>query len=72
MRSKRPVSAYNTDEMEEHSDAYVEFVMEQLELAKQSCTDPLILIEQRLDFSCYVPQGSELVTASSLVTKIFT
>ena len=57
MRSKRPVSAYNTDEMEEHSDAYVEFVMEQLELARQSCTDPLILIEQRLDFSCYVPQG---------------
>lgn len=57
MRSKRPVSIYNSDEMEEHSDAYVEFVMEQLELAKQSCTDPLILIEQRLDFSCYVPQG---------------
>ncbi|RPJ94670.1 DUF2800 domain-containing protein [Rummeliibacillus sp. TYF005] len=50
-------SAYNTDEMEEHSDAYVDFVMEQLELARQSCTDPLILIEQRLDFSCYVPQG---------------
>ena len=48
---------YNSDEMEEHSDAYVElFVMEQLELAKRSCTDPLILIEQRLDFS-YVPQG---------------
>ena len=57
MRSKRPVSVYNSDEMEEHSDAYVEFVMEQLELARQSCTDALILIEQRLDFSCYVPQG---------------
>ena len=57
MRSKRPVSTYNNDEMEEHSDAYVDFVMEQLELARQSCTDPLILIEQRLDFSCYVPQG---------------
>lgn len=57
MRSKPPVSVYNSDEMEEHSDAYVEFVMEQLELAKQSCTDPLILIEQHLDFSCYVPQG---------------
>jgi hypothetical protein len=57
MRSKRPVSIYNSDEMEEHTDAYVKFVMEQLELVKQSCTDPLILIEQRLDFSCYVPQG---------------
>lgn len=57
IRNKRPVSPYNTDEMEEHSDAYVEFVMEQLELAKQSCTDPLVLIEQRLDFSRYVPHG---------------
>lgn len=57
MRSKRPVSAYNTDEMEEHSDAYVDFVMEQLEIAKQKCSDPLVLIEQKLDFSCYVPQG---------------
>lgn len=57
MRSKRPISDYHSDEMEEHSDAYVEFVLEQFELAKQSCKDPLLLIEQRLDFSCYVPQG---------------
>jgi hypothetical protein len=57
IRSKRPVSNYNTDEMEEHCDAYVEFVMEQLEIAKQGCNDPIVLIEQRLDFSCYVPQG---------------
>lgn len=57
MRSKRPVSSYDSDDMEEHSDAYVAFVMEQLEIAKQSCKDPLILIEQKLDFSCYVPQG---------------
>lgn len=57
MRSKRPISNYSSDEMEEHSDAYVEFVLEQFELAKQSCKDPLLLIEQRLDFSCYVPQG---------------
>lgn len=57
MRSKRPVSEYDSDEMEDHSDAYVEFVLEQLEIAKQGCSDPLVLIEQRLDFSKYVPQG---------------
>lgn len=57
MRSKRPISSFDSDEMEEHSDAYVDFVMEQLEIAKQSCSDPLVLIEQKLDFSCYVPQG---------------
>lgn len=57
MRSKRPVSDYNSDEMEECSDAYVDFVMEQYELAKQTCKNPVVLIEQKLDFSCYVPDG---------------
>lgn len=54
---KRPVSDYNSDEMEECTDAYAEFVMEQYEEAKKSCKDPVILIEQKLDFSCYVPEG---------------
>ncbi len=57
MRSKRPVSDYDSDEMEECSDAYVDFVMEQYEKVKQSCRDPVVLIEQRLDFSEYVPDG---------------
>lgn len=57
MRSKRPTSSYDSDEMEQYTDDYVDFVMEQLEIAKQSCKDPLVLIEQKLDFSCYVPQG---------------
>ena len=57
MRSKRPVSDYDSDEMEECTDAYVEYVTEQYEKAKQSCSDPIILIEQHLDFSCYVPDG---------------
>ena len=43
--------------MEECTDAYAEFVMEQYEEAKKSCKDPVILIEQKLDFSCYVPEG---------------
>lgn len=57
MRSRRPVSDYDSDEMEECTDAYVDFVMEQYAAAKQVCEDPVILIEQRLDFSCYVPDG---------------
>ena len=57
MRSKRPVSDYNSDEMEECTDAYTDFVMEQVEIARQSCRDPIVLIEQHLDFSCYVPDG---------------
>jgi len=57
IRSKRPISEYGSDEMEECTDAYVDFVMEQVELARNSCNDPIILIEKRLDFSCYVPDG---------------
>jgi hypothetical protein len=56
-RSKRPVSDYQCDEMEECTDEYVAYAMEQIELAKQSCPDPVVLIEQRLDYSAYVPEG---------------
>ena len=57
MRSTRPVSKYDSDEMEMYTDSYVEFILEQIEVAKQHCADPFVLIEQRLDFSCYVPDG---------------
>lgn len=57
MRSTRPISKYDSDEMEMYTDSYVEFVLEQIEVAKQHCADPFVLIEQRLDFSCYVPNG---------------
>ena len=57
MRSKKPISPYDCDEMDACTDAYVEFVMEALAEAKRECKDPLVLIEQKLDFSCYVPDG---------------
>lgn len=57
MRSKKPISPYDCDEMDAYTDAYVEFVMEALAEAKRECKDPLVLIEQKLDFSCYVPDG---------------
>lgn len=52
-----PISEYDSPEMDAHTDAYVEFVLEALEEAKQNCPDPQLLIEQKLDFSCYVPDG---------------
>lgn len=57
MRSRKPVSKYDCDEMDAYADGYVEFVLEQLAQAKLECADPLVLIEQRLDFSCWVPDG---------------
>lgn len=56
-RSKRPVSDYDCDEMEECTDEYVAYAMEQIELARQNCKDPIVLIEQHLDYSAYVPEG---------------
>ena len=57
MRSRRPNSEYDSDEMEECTDGYVAYVMELIAQAKQKCSDPVVLIEQRLDFSDYVPDG---------------
>lgn len=57
LRSKKPVSKYDCDEMDSHTDDYVTFVMERIAQAKQTCADPMILIEQKLDFSKYVEDG---------------
>ena len=45
------------EEMESCSDDYVQFVMQLLTDMRQTCSDPVILIEQRLDFSEWVPEG---------------
>jgi len=47
---------YNT-EMQECAEAYCAFVMEQVEEAKKLCADPLICVEQTLDFSKWVEHG---------------
>lgn len=54
---RRPTSDYWTDEMEEFTDDYRDFIMDLVGQAKQHCKDPVTLIEQHLDFSCYVPDG---------------
>ena len=56
-RSKRPVSTWVDDEMENLTDDYVAFVQERISIAQESCGDPQVLIEQRLDFSHVVPGG---------------
>jgi hypothetical protein len=43
--------------MEEYTDVYVNFAIELITKVNQSCKDPIVLIEQRLDFSNYVPEG---------------
>ena len=48
---------YLNGEMERCANDYADYVLEQYELAKQYCKDPIIFIEQKLDFSKYVKDG---------------
>lgn len=47
---------YNT-EMEECAEGYATYILELVEKAKETCSDPVIMVEQRVDFSRYVPEG---------------
>lgn len=50
------LSFYN-EEMEQCACDYADYVMELLTEAKKICKDPVVLIEQRLDFSRFVAEG---------------
>src|SRR5699024_10372659 len=54
---KRPASGFDNDEMEAYTDDYFSYVMEEFQQAKLSHPGVPVLIEQRLDFSKYVPDG---------------
>lgn len=45
------------EEMADCSDAYAAFVSELTARAKETCKDPIVMVEQRLDFSRWVPEG---------------
>ena len=49
--------SYYSAEMQNCAEEYCAYVMEQLEAAKKYCPDPMVFIEQRLDFSRWVENG---------------
>ncbi|MDR6938675.1 hypothetical protein J2S36_000218 [Arcanobacterium hippocoleae] len=53
----KPESDWIDEEMERLTDDYVSFVQEHISLARETCGDPQVLVEQRLDFSHVVPGG---------------
>lgn len=59
MEAKDPTEdlSWYDAEMEESADGYAAFVMELVAEAKKTCSDPVVLIEQRLDYSKYVQSG---------------
>ena len=50
-------SDFYSDEAESVTDEYVSVCVETIEAVRASCPDPLILVEHRLDYSEYVPEG---------------
>ncbi len=48
---------YYNAEMQEAAESYASFVMTQVAEAKTLCPDPLICVEQKVDFSKWVPEG---------------
>ena len=50
-------SDYFNEEMLEHAESYAKFIVERLAEAKKVCADPVVILESRLDFSKYVPNG---------------
>ena len=44
-------------EMDECANDYVAYILELVEAAKETCADPVVLVEQRVDFSRWVEQG---------------
>jgi hypothetical protein len=48
---------YDTKDLRDHVHSAVEAVIQRIQEAYAVCKDPKILIEQRLDFSAWVPEG---------------
>lgn len=54
--SQLPEGAIDPD-MDRHTDDYVAYISDEMTQAKQVTPDPIFIIEQRVDFSRYVPEG---------------
>lgn len=59
MKVQDPTSRlrYYSEEMDDCASSYACFILEIVKTVRLSCPDPVILIEQRLDFSRYVRDG---------------
>lgn len=59
MEAKDPTEnlTWFNEEMADCASGYAAYILEQVEAAKKNCTDPVVLIEQRVDFSRWVESG---------------
>lgn len=63
---------YFNEEMDASSDAYAGYALEQLEAVKKGTADPVVLIEQQVDFSRWVPQGFGIADCVIVADKVLT
>ena len=56
-QNSRSPTKYDTPEMDEMTDIYRDFVAEAVEEIRKTCEYPLVLVEDRLDFSKWVPES---------------
>lgn len=54
---KKPKSDFDEKELKYYTDIYFDYACELIGEAKRRSKDPIILVEQKLDFSNYVPEG---------------
>lgn len=54
---KKPKSDFDEKELKYYTDIYFDYACELITEAKRRLKDPIILVEQKLDFSNYVPEG---------------
>jgi len=59
MEAKDPTEnlTWFNEDMDDCASGYAAYILEQVEAAKQNCSDPVVLIEQRVDFSRWVESG---------------
>ncbi len=65
---------YYNEDMELYTDMYVQYIADELSKIKESCSDPVVMVEQKLDFSRYVPEGfgtgDAVIVADDVLTII--
>ena len=54
LESSQVLRTRYSQEMEDCADGYRAFVMEEVAKARERCADPLVLVEQRLDYTNYI------------------
>ena len=54
---KRPVSEFEDEVMDQATDDYAAFILEQMSEMRKAGAEPTVMVETRLDFSDWVPDG---------------